>query len=64
MESGDVDLDPLTLRALQDLARLWDRPWPAFADECRGRAARHDITVEELAGVVSARLHWHRDGDG
>ena len=63
-DDADLNVDPLTLRALRDLARLWDRPWPAFMDECRERAARHGITVEELAAVLLARLHWQRDSDG
>jgi hypothetical protein len=27
---SDDELDTATLRAIHTLARLWDRPWPAF----------------------------------
>jgi hypothetical protein len=58
------DLDPLTLEAARDLARLWDRPWPGFLDECRERAQRHGITVDELVTRLSDHLRWHRPTDG
>jgi len=60
----DDELDTATLRAIHALARLWGRPWPAFLEEFKERAARHGLTVEELAAVLSARLHWNRPSDG
>jgi hypothetical protein len=62
MRSGDDELDPLTLEAIRDLARLWERPWPAFLEK-QVRATRRGLTVEELAAALSARLHWHHACD-
>jgi len=59
---GD-ELDAATIIAIRDLARLWERPWPAFLEEFKERAGRHGLTVEELAAALSARLHWHRACD-
>jgi len=63
MAFEDDELDTATLRAIHALARLWERPWPAFLEEFKERAARHGLTVEELATALSARLHWQRARD-
>jgi hypothetical protein len=52
------------LRAAHALARLWERPWPEFLEEFKERAARHGVTVEELAAALSAQLHRQRACDG
>jgi len=64
MVTGEQPLDPLTFEATRDLARVWDRPWPAFLEECRERAERHGITVDGLVLRLSAHLRWHRSTDG
>jgi hypothetical protein len=60
MRSEDDDLDTVTLEAIRSLARLWERPCPAFLEEFRERAARRGLTVEDLVAALSARLHWKR----
>jgi len=63
VDVDDEDLDAATLRAIHALARLWERRWPAFLEEFKERAARHGLTVEELAAALSAQLHWQRACD-
>jgi hypothetical protein len=63
VDVDDEDPSPATLRAIHALAWLWERPWPAFLDEFKERAAHHGLTVEELAATLCARLHWQRACD-
>lgn len=60
MASEDDELARETIKAIEILARLWERPWPAFLEEFKERAAGHGLTVEELAAALSAQLHWQR----
>lgn len=64
MAFDDDELDAATLRAIHALAKLWERPWPAFLEEFKERAARRGLMVEELAASLSARLQWQRACDG